>query len=155
MSFNSQTKTIYITHFLNPYCFYFKFQNELFNDELHQLEKEIAEQSNHKVLERARQFKASIGYTIAAYLLESGKWVRARILDKQPIDKGFLYTLWAIDHGILFRVSGYFICSLDPELCSRKVKGSVARGSIYGIAPARKVSKTDFFEDNSNLITLR
>lgn len=139
-----QSAAIYITHFLNPYCFHFKFQNELFSEELHQLETTIAEQANRlrraHVPGRSRQFKPRVGYTIAAYLLESGKWVRARVVDKQPVDGDSIYDLWAIDHGFLFRVSGHLICPLDQELYTRKVKGSVAQGSIFGLVPAREVS---------------
>lgn len=134
-------RLIYITHFFNPNCFYFKLHDEFFNDDLHKLESEVAVYANRaRKLSRSKLFTPLIDFTVAAYIIEAGKWVRAKINKLPSESNGSMYTALAIDHGIVIRVAPYFICSLPPDLIERRVCGSAMQGSVYRTVPASKVN---------------
>lgn len=133
-------RQIYITNFLNPNYFHFKFQDELFSEDLHKFENEVAAHANHvRQLSRSKLFTPHNKFIVAAYIIEIGKWVRAKINQMPSKENGLLYVVLAIDHGMVFYVDPFFISSLPTNLIERRVCGSALQGSVYCTIPASKV----------------
>lgn len=131
-------RVIYITHFLNPNCFYFKFDDDLHDIELQNLEDEITKSARSKfhAIDAVTLNDCDIGETVAAYETTWGKWVRAEV--REHLRDIGCYQLWAIDHGKLFRAAYKHVTSLSREL-SEKSLNTVHRGSIYGVVAAKLV----------------
>lgn len=129
--------SIHINYFLNPYCFYFKFDNDLHNEDLQHLEDEISKYARDQIKELTEPVTVSTGDTVAAYEISWGKWVRAHV--RYYDDRFKYYQLWAIDHGKLFRTGNRNVIVLPQHLIDKKVKG-VARGSLYSVCPSELVS---------------
>lgn len=133
------SQTIYITHFENPHCFYFKFDRDLHDIELQSLEDEITKYARCKFNENtpANWSKCDIGDTVAAYETTWGKWVRAKV--RSNLKDLECYQLWAVDHGRIFRTAYKNVIPLQKDLIERRVKGA-QRGSIYGVTSAKLVN---------------
>lgn len=131
-------KTIYISYFLNPYCFYFKFDDDLHNEDLQCLEDKISKYARDEMRQNNDE-KASIavGDTVAAYVVPWGKWVRS-IIVRCDLNRSKCYELWAIDHGKKFRTAYRNVVKLPEDLANESVIG-VHRGSLHGISPAKLV----------------
>lgn len=129
---------IYITHFENPHCFYFKFDEDLHDAGLQSLEDDITKYARCKLNDNAATApaKCEIRDTVAAFEASWGKWVRAEI--RNNLTSLECYQLWAVDHGKAFRTAYKNVVPLPPDLSDRKVKGA-RQGSIYGVLPAKLV----------------
>lgn len=130
------SKVIHISHFINPHCFYFKFDEDLQDTDLQRLEDEIKIFARSKVNETTELATIKHGDIVAAYEITWGKWMRAVVVSNLESLKRF--QLWAIDHGRFFRAPHKHVHRLPPNLIDAKVKG-VCRGSIYGVCPAKLV----------------
>lgn len=132
------SKKIHISHFINPYCFYFKFDDGLHDNSLQLLENEV---SNYARAEISRRNGAaqpiSIDDTVAAFEISWGKWVRAIV--RSNVESHESYELWAIDHGRIFQTAYANVVSLPEHLANETAK-MIHRGSVYGLAPAQLVS---------------
>lgn len=134
LDFN-MSRIIHVTHFVNPYCFYFKFDDDLHDDMLQDLEIEISNCARRKIGKNA-QFKPVDGDIVAAFVTSWSKWVRAQL--RANLVDFERYELWAIDHGKMFETEYNNVVPLPDELIQRNVKG-VSQGCIHGIHPARLV----------------
>lgn len=131
------SKIIHICHFLNPYCFYFKFDDDLHDDGLGRLEDEISKYARDKINQSSdEKTTIAVGYTVAAYVISWGKWVRSVI--RSDLDIWNCYELWAIDHGRPFRAAHGNVVVLPVHLANGKFNGA-RRGSVYGLSPAKLV----------------
>lgn len=133
------SKVIYISHFLNPYCFYFKFDDDLHDDGLQCLEDKISKYARDKIGQNNDgKLSIAVGDTVAAYVIPWGKWVRSVV--RCDLDRLKCFELWAIDHGKKFRTAYKNVVELPAHLANENVIG-VHRGSFYGVSPAKLVSK--------------
>lgn len=141
MSSELRERRIHITYYRNPHCFYFKFHDELFDDDLLQLETEIAKQANGvRKANLGRVFRPFVGFIVAAYIIYYGKWVRAKVVKLPTESHPNQFVVWAVDHGVFLTVPGQYISTLTMDLIRREVKGVVAQGSLFGLMPAKTVS---------------
>ncbi|XP_055313290.1 uncharacterized protein LOC129574820 [Sitodiplosis mosellana] len=128
------SRIIHITHFVDPHCFFFKFDDDLHDTQLQILEEEISSFARDKVNDQ-KEFTAKAGDFVAAYEIAWGKWVRAEICaNLNHLER---CQLWAIDHGKLFQTAYKNIIPLPPNLIDKNVIG-VHQGSIYGASPAKQ-----------------
>lgn len=67
--------TVHVTHFVNPHCFYFKFDSDLHDDELQILEEEIS-RTAHSLVKSTETIERSKGDVVAAYVTQWNKWVK-------------------------------------------------------------------------------
>lgn len=65
-------RDIHIIHFIDPHCFYFKFDDDLHDTQLQEIEDEISTYARKKVSE-AEQFTPIEGEIVAAYQISWGK----------------------------------------------------------------------------------
>lgn len=136
------SKVIYISYFLNPYCFYFKFDDDLHDDGLQCLEDNISKYARKKTGQNNDENPSiAVGDTVAAYVIPWSKWVRAVV--RCDLDRLKCYELWAIDHGKKFRTAYKNVIELPEHLANENVIG-VHRGSFYGVSPAKLVSNLFF-----------
>lgn len=130
---------IHISYFLNPYCFYFKFDDELHDDNLQCLEDELSKYAHHEIKQNNGEKPTSmaVGDLVAAYVIPWCKWVRAVVrCDLNSLNS---YELWAIDHGKLFRTAYKNVIVL-PDQFNQRTSMGVHRGSLYSVSPAKLVS---------------
>lgn len=130
------SKIVHITHFIDPHCFYFKFDDDLHDPQLQSLEDEITKFARNKETESNVTF--NVGDTVAAYQIAWGKWVRAEV--RANLTEFERCHLWAIDHGKHFQTTYKNIIALPQHLIDMVTKG-VHRGSIYGANPGRLVRR--------------
>lgn len=130
------SRIVHIHHFVNPHCFYFKFADDLHDDQLHILEEEISKCA-HELVKQNVSFEPQTGDIVAAYVVSWNKWVRAQVLENLIAFER--YKLWALDHGTVFQTDYTNVVSLPEPLKDKIIKG-VNRGCIYGISPAKMVS---------------
>lgn len=134
------SKVIHISHFVNPFCFYFKFDENLQDTDLQRLEDEIKIFARSKVSNETFDLvPLKEGDIVAAYEITWGKWMRAVVVSNLESLKR--YQLWSVDHGKYFRSPHKHVIPLPPNLIEEQVKG-IHRGSIYGVCPAKLVSWT-------------
>lgn len=136
------SKAVHISYFLNPYCFYFKFDDDLHGGDLQCLEDKISKYARDEI-HRNCDKKASIvvGDTVAAYVIPWGKWVRSIVqCDLNTLE---CFQLWAIDHGKKIRTAYKNVVKLPEDLANVNVIG-IHRGSLYGVSPAKLVSILQF-----------
>lgn len=67
-------ETIHVTHFVNPHCFYFKFDSDLHDDQLQILEDEISKTA-HSLIKNGETIARNKGDVVAAYVTQWSKWV--------------------------------------------------------------------------------
>ncbi|XP_031616719.1 uncharacterized protein LOC116336748 [Contarinia nasturtii] len=135
------SRIIHIIDFIDPHCFYFKFDDDLHDTKLQNLEDEIANYARTK-LKETTQFNAVEGDTVAAYQISWAKWIRAKVLENFEDLKRC--KLWAIDHGQIFETAHKNILPLPQNFSDKTVNG-VFRGCIYGMSPANLVFNYDNF----------
>lgn len=128
------SRIIHITHFVDPHCFFFKFDDDLHDKQLQCLEDELSTFARNKVNEQ-NEFNAKVGDVVAAYEISWGKWVRAEI--RANLNHVARCQLWAIDHGKLFQTAYKNIVPLPQNLIDTIVTG-VHQGSIYEVCPAKQ-----------------
>lgn len=133
---NIESKVIHITHFINPNCFYFKFDDDLFNKDLHDLEKKIADYANFT--ESNKNVQPKKGEIVAAYIIGWSKWIRAQVRSVSQRNEIVVIEVWAIDHGRSLETTNRFIRSLPHDLCNVKTCGAF-QGSILCI-PSKRVN---------------
>lgn len=132
------SRVIHISYFLNPYCFYFKFDDDLHDEGLQCLEDEISKFARDKVRQCSdKRGSVTVGDTVAAYVIPWGKWVRSIVQRNLNSLKSF--ELWAVDHGKKFRAAYENVVKLPEDMANKSVIG-VHRGSLYGVSPAKLVS---------------
>lgn len=131
------SKVIHISYFLNPYCFYFKFDDELHDGDLQRLEDKISKNARDEMHQSSdKRAPIAVGDTVAAYVIPWSKWVRSVVqCDLKSLE---CYEVWAIDHGKKIRAAYKNVVKLSADLANEHVIG-VHRGSFYGVAPARLV----------------
>lgn len=140
---NSERRAIFISDFLNPHCFFFKFYDEKFNEQLKLFENDLSEHAWAKRRNLVTSFEPKLNDIIAVYNISWSKWVRAVVKEVSvyfPGQEGIQYVLWAIDHGQY--VKAFDKNSLVPipvELRNCNF-ASVYQGSIHGYGPAILVS---------------
>lgn len=132
------SKTINISYFLNPYCFYFKFDDDLHDSSLQSLEDKISKYACDEIKQNNNEKPSiAVGDVVVAYLIPWSKWVRAVV--RCDFDRLKCYELWAIDHGKVFRAAYKNVVKLPESLAKEEFAG-IRRGSFYGVAPAKLVS---------------
>lgn len=138
------SKVIHISYFLNPNCFYFKFDDDLHDDILQNLEQKISTYAHDKIKQITGESSSSIGVgdLVGAYIIPWGKWVRAMVRCDLKDSKTF--ELWAIDNGKLFGTEYKNVIPLPEQYNNPNVMG-VHRGSIYGCSAAKFVNNKYFF----------
>lgn len=148
----SEKKTIFISNFLNPNCFYFKNYDGMLNGQLKVLEDEVAEHAwnrmRNNINSKFNLFEPKLNDIIAVYNISWSKWVRAMV-KKISVDssgeKRKQYDLWSIDHGqFINSFDNNSLVSLPVDLRNRKII-SVLQGSIYGYGPASLVGSISIF----------
>lgn len=137
---NYESKIIHITHFINPNCFYFKFDDDLFNRDLHDLEKKIADYANFT--ESNKNVQPKPGEIVAAYIATWSKWIRAQVRSVSQRNEIVLIEVWAIDHGRSLEITNRLIRSLPHDLCNERTSGAF-QGSILCI-PSKRVNVNTF-----------
>lgn len=130
------TKIIHINYFRDPHCFYFKFDDDLHDNDLQRLEDRISKYARDEVQKQSEQASFKAGDFVAAHEISWGKWVRAIV--RSDIPNFDCLELWAFDHGKLFRTAHKNVVPLPQHLIDEKVNG-VHRGSLYGVSPANLV----------------
>lgn len=125
-------RIIHIMNFINPHCFFFKFDDDLHDSQLQNLEDEISTFARSKVNESIK-YTPKKGDIVAAYEISWGKWIRAEV--RINLNKFERCQLWAIDHGKHFQTAYKNIVQMPQHLIDREAKG-VHQGSIFGISPA-------------------
>lgn len=131
------SRLIHITNFQNPNSFYFKFDDDLHDSQLHEVEDELAKYARAEIKKPNKLSNFVIGDAVAAYEISWGKWVRAKIC--AHLNELNRYQLWAIDHGRSFQATCSNILPLPPHIAGATANG-VSQGSLYGITPAKLVS---------------
>lgn len=134
------TKIIYISHFVNPNCFYFKFHDDLFDKDFKSFEDEISVYAENEI-NKLTDVQLKVNDIVAVFNIAWSKWVRAQIKSiystkLEPMSK---YELWAIDHGQSIESTGDLLVLLPNHLKEKKTVGSY-QGSIYGYVPAIPVN---------------
>lgn len=129
------SRIIHITHFVSPHCFYFKFDDDLHDNQLQDLEIEISKHARQKINENI-EFKPADGDIVAAFVTKWSKWIRAQL--RANLVDFERYELWSIDHGQIFQTQYKNVIPLPQNLIEREVKG-VHQGCIHGISPAKLV----------------
>lgn len=133
------SRLIQITYFVNPYCFYFKYTDDLHNEEFAEFEEKISKHARHQ-LGVTTDYTPKRGNIVAAFQCDWGKWVRAKV--RSNITNVQSYELWAVDYGKVFWTSHKNIVQLPQHLIDRVP--IVHQGSLYGICPSKRVIKTQF-----------
>lgn len=129
------SRIVHIHHFVDPHCFYFKFADDLHDEQLQILEEEISKTA-HEIVKKNKLYASQNGDIVAAYVVAWNKWVRAQVLEN--LTHFERYKLWALDHGTIFQTDYTNVVSLPTDLKEKIIKG-VNRGCIYGITPAKMV----------------
>lgn len=134
----TMSKVIHISYFLNPYCFYFKFDDDLHDEGLQSLEDKISKYARDEIRKDSDSPESIVvGNTVAAYVIPWGKWVRSVV--QCDLNSLKCYELWAVDHGKKFRAAYKNVVKLPEDMAKENVIG-VYRGSLYGVSPAKLVS---------------
>lgn len=140
------SRIIHVNHFFDPHCFYFKFDDDLHDQDLQRLEDELSKNAREKLIDQNEPIVYTPDDIVAAYEISWSKWVRASV---RGYDEHFqCYQLWAIDHGKLFRTQPKNIVPLPEHLVDTKVRGAV-RGSLNGISPSK--IELNFFTSQKEL----
>ena len=97
MDSNQKTRTIVLTHYINPHMFWFKYEYHLLeNIPLQSLELKI---KNYAAEQSLDAFEPKVGQIVAFMNATWQKWIRVRVdMIPEGLD-GHIYILWAIDHG--------------------------------------------------------
>lgn len=93
---------IRITHFVNPHQFYFKYEDDLFDPALIELEKQIhmCATAKRKQQSSTKSWELKKGDKVAVLSKAWTKWIRAEIDEiVEKLNGEIEYTLWSIDHG--------------------------------------------------------
>lgn len=93
---------IRITHFVNPHQFYFKYEDELFDPALIELENKIHmyATAERKQQSSTKSWEFKKGDNVAVLSKAWTKWIRAEIDEiVEKLNGEIEYTLWSIDHG--------------------------------------------------------
>lgn len=131
---------IHVTHFLNPHHFYYKYENDIFDEELNELEYKIQLHALRWRKTKTENIKANIGEIVAAYNITWNKWFRAKVYDIIQDDCEIIkYKVWAIDHGTPHEIITSWLTPLPIELAENGVK-HIHEGAIINYMPAERVS---------------
>lgn len=144
---NLEKRAIFISDFRNPHCFYFKFYDEQFNEQLKLFEDKLAEHAwikmRNNINSNVNRFEPKLNDIIAVFNVSWSKWVRAIVKNVSVHFAGQetkQYVLWAIDNGQYIKsFDKNSLVPLPVELRNVKV-GGVYQGSIHGYRPAILVS---------------
>lgn len=140
---HSERRAIFISDFLNPNCFYFKFYDEQFNEQLKLFEDKLAEHAWIRRKHNINRFEPKLNDIIAVFNISWSKWVRAIVKNvsvHSAEQRTKQYVLWAIDNGQYIKsFDGNGLVPLPLELRNFQV-GGLYQGSIHGYRPAILVS---------------
>lgn len=130
---------IYITHFISPHHFWFKFDDPDKSNRaaLIELDAEIHEYATKRQFDKKwSPHRSSI---VAAWVNDWNKWVRGKVENVVEVESGTpRYFLWAIDYGRPISVIANHTVPLPRELAEINIS-AVQEGCIYGILPAEQV----------------
>lgn len=137
-------RDIYVTHFINPHLFWFRYTQDYMNNALlKELERRMEESSRglqQRIVYTRHGYQAIVGELVAVMHLKWVRWIRVQVDEIRTIAGGRkLYCLWSIDYGVPIEADDKWIRPL-PLALQRFFVPSVYIGGIANILPSVIVS---------------